>query len=119
MKRDMDLCRKILLDLEATPFGPGLLEVKLDDYDDVEISYHIKLLAEAGLVDAEDLSKPSRLRWRVRSLTWAGHDFLEASRNDTNWNTAKGIMKEKGVGLIFDVLKQLLVEITKGQVLGG
>jgi hypothetical protein len=46
----------------------------------------------------------------AKSLTWEGHEFLEASRNENVWNKVKAIIKDKGLGLIFEVIKGLLLE---------
>ena len=109
MKRNMDLCRDILLNLEAQPFGPGVIEVKIDDISAQEVSYHLMLLAQAGLVEAEDLSNSTqKMKWRASCLTWDGHEFLEASRNQTTWNRVKATMTEKSVGMSIDIVKALL-----------
>jgi DNA-binding transcriptional ArsR family regulator len=88
MKRDMDLARKILFAVEACndPLGPQS-ELKIEGYSDQMISYHVKVLAEAGLLEAEDVSEMGSdgFRWWAESLTWQGHEFLEAARDDTRW----------------------------------
>jgi hypothetical protein len=50
MKRDMDLLRKIFLELESKSFEQMGLELKLEGYDDQIVSFHVILLDEAGLV---------------------------------------------------------------------
>lgn len=54
MKRDMDLFRRILLQLEASPEATGHSRIDLDieDRDPTEVSYHVQLLKEAGLIEA-------------------------------------------------------------------
>jgi hypothetical protein len=52
MKRDMDLCRRVLLELEGIDFGPGLIELTYDDVEQNVVFYHLKLLDEAGLIEA-------------------------------------------------------------------
>lgn len=106
MKRDMDLCRRILLELEGIDFGPGLIELSYDDVEQNIVFYHVKLLDEAGLIEAVDLSKVSRSRWRVKSLTWAGHDFLEAIEDEGNWEKAKSFIKESGKVITIETLKE-------------
>src|SRR5215210_7825390 len=117
MKRDMDLIRKILLATEEIPFlGSGpVFEPEIEGYSLEEISYHVKLLHEAGYVQAFG----GDTYWAVNSLTWQGHEFLEASKDDTRWNKAKSIMKDKGGGMVFDVFKQLLITLMKEGVFGG
>ena len=62
MKRDMELCRRILTDLEDEKFGTGLIKVEYDDIEPDVVAYHLKLLDEVGLIEAEDISTISRLR---------------------------------------------------------
>jgi len=110
MKRDMDLARELLKWAEdAKPnaecwsdeYGPG--------HEHVVVAEHIRLLKEAGLVDALLIESDGEiLKARVDRLTWEGHDFVARARNDTAWNKAKRIAKEKGLDLTIDLLKMLL-----------
>jgi len=118
MKRDMDLVRKILLELEDTPYELGGFDLELEGYSPDQISYHVMLLNEAGLIEANDLSNLSRTEWRPKRLTWAGHEFIEASRDESRWEKAKNIMKEKGSGMVFDVLRSVLIQLMTKAVLG-
>ena len=90
MKRDMDLVREILLQLEnsnAQPLGPA--EIAIEGRTNTEVSYHIELLHEAGLLEARNWSSHSGHDWRAIRLTWWGHEFLDAARSDTIWREAK------------------------------
>ena len=69
-------------------------------------------------MDAEDISKSEqRMRWRANWLTWAGQDFLEASRNQGTWDRVKGTLAENSVGMSIDIVKALLFKFGK-EVLG-
>ena len=49
MKRDMDLIRLILLEIEnSEPYE--ILRLDLCGYEDSEVNYHLELLIAAGLV---------------------------------------------------------------------
>ena len=54
MKRDMDLIRTILLYLGFSNQKSQWNPVEIEGYTRAEISYHIKLLDRAGLVEAKD-----------------------------------------------------------------
>ena len=118
MKRDMDLVRKILLELEDTPYELGAFDLELEGYSPDQISYHVMLLNEAGLIEANDLSTLGGPKWTPKRLTWAGHEFIEASRDESRWEKAKNIMKEKGSGMAFDVLRSVLIQLMTKAVLG-
>ncbi len=107
MERNWDLVRKILVKLE----GLSTLQSRLDPsdvegYDKEFVSYHMHLMDQAGLIKAKCTSGSSpSLHCVALSLTWEGHEFLDKVRNDTIWNTVKGIARDKGLDLSFDVIK--------------
>ena len=118
MKRDLDLVRSILLaienDEEAT--GRSLVNLRIDDgYSQEQVSYHVKLLHEAGLIEAIDFSGGIYLRWEPQSLTWYGHEFLDSARNETLWKEAKKQMKNIGSSS-FQVLLQILLKLAESQI---
>ena len=120
MRRDMDLVREILLAIEKNEKDPlGWIDLELPNRSRKEVAYHVMLLHQAGLVTAKDLctNGPDGFDWRPKSLTWQGHEFLEAARNDTIWHKAVGKMVEVTGGVSLDVLKDLLIASGK-QALG-
>jgi hypothetical protein len=51
-------------------------------------------------------------------LTWKGHEFLEASRDDTRWKQAKETVVKKAGGVVFELLKEVLIEGAKRTLFG-
>ena len=86
------------------------------DHTDQEISYQVMLLNEAKLIEAIDLSDMDGPKWKPLRLTWEGHEFVEASRDENAWQEAKRIMAEKGGGFVFELGKKLLIELVKGRI---
>lgn len=119
MKRNMDLIREILMQIEERQHNIEFAPLEIEGHSEEEMSHHIMLLDEAGLIQAEDLSAFGGHEWRVRRLTWWGHEFLDACRDDKRWDTAKKVMNERTGGLSFEVLKQLLVQLMEDAVFGG
>ena len=115
MKRDMDLCRKILLSVEAREGTLDPVWVELEGYTDGQIGYHAKLLADGGLLDGVDCTGQgdSTDCYQPRCLTWKGHDFLEAARDDTRWRKAKAKIAEMGWPLTLDVMKGVLLKLVE------
>jgi hypothetical protein len=70
------------------------------------------LLAEAGLIEAQDLTTLSGSLWLPKRLTWAGHEFLDAAKNETVWRSAKAFVVEKTGTLTMELLKVGLSEVT-------
>lgn len=117
MKRDLDLIRKTLLAIEDHPQGYAP-DLKFDGYTDEQIGYHAYLIIDAGLAAGQDVSSSGRNspEGMIANLNWAGHEFPEAARDDTRWNKAKGIVKDKGGSVTMDVLKQLLTSLMKAAI---
>lgn len=121
MKRDMDLCRAVLQQIEQKPpdYNPPMV-LRIEAYSNAEIGYHVLLLHEAGLLYAEQVPPPSPMPfgdWKPFRLTWQGHEFLEVARNDTLWQKAKNIVLEKVGSLSFEALKLTLTDLLKSAVL--
>lgn len=109
MKRDLELVKKILLALEEQEqVNPKFV---LPDYDKRIVSYHIMLMEQAGLLEAQvnKLIDGEVEAWPKR-LTWQGHEWLDLARNNTVWEKVKKQLKEKTVTVSFDTMKLLLSE---------
>jgi hypothetical protein len=103
MKRDLDLVREILLAVEASDEIP-LRWVELDHLGrpQGEIAYHVVLMAEAGLLEAQNLVTMQRYLWLPKRLTWRGHEFLDAIREPEVWRrTKEGVAKAGNASLEF------------------
>jgi hypothetical protein len=96
MKRDMELVREILRRVEDHQQAMGWVPLDIPGHSREEVSYHVMLLAQAGLLEATDLVSTAGFLYEAKRLTWAGHEFLDAIRNDTVWNKVKETVKEKG-----------------------
>ena len=115
MKRDFELIRKLLFYFDEKA-GLGAVEYPaIEGYDDITIKYHILLLAQAGLIDFEpELTKTGRIiRVIPFNLTWSGHEFLDAIRQENTWSKIKKIVKEKGTTLSFEVIKAIALHSIK------
>ena len=114
----MDLARSILIALEDAPFDGGPLAFDMKGCAPDVFSYHVMLLHQAGLIYAFDFSPDESTDWRPAYLTWEGHEFLEAAKDDTRWNHAKSYLKEHGGPMMFTLLKTVLVDYAKRKLLG-
>lgn len=113
MKRNLELVRAILLAMEDAPHGFAPHPFTIAGYDDETIGHHIWLMAQGGLVTAVPVTAqqdPSPTAM-PESITWEGHEFLDAVRNDTVWRKLKADMKDKGLTVPFSVLQTLALKI--------
>jgi hypothetical protein len=113
MTRDLDLFRAILLSVEAQPTGKCWTAVPLLDHSHEDVVGHVRLVADAGLVDATFMSPVNNDVAVVNRITNDGYDFLEASKNLTFWETAKQRLKSVGVPVTAYAVKQILDILVK------
>jgi hypothetical protein len=114
MQRDWDLIRKIVLAVENHPngFAPQL---QFDGYTPEQVGYHSYLLVDAQLAQGIAVTTNANRSpvAKITYLTWAGHEFAEAARDNTRWNRAMGIVRDKGGAITMNLLGQLLGGIMK------
>lgn len=127
MKRDWDLIRKQLTDLEEEndlfsdlPEEPvwgdqdqfTYLE-QLTEQQAIHRLYfgHLELLVNNDYIDGLRLSRSGDglFSYGLNSprLTMAGHDLLETMRSTTIWDQIKETAKTKGIELTFDSIKTI------------
>jgi hypothetical protein len=108
MKRDFDLIRRILQDIEKLPAGKTLEELEYSEYDQDTILAHAKLLIEKGLIEGKIVGGTGWSMIRVTGLTWSGYDFLDASKDETIWAKAKVSVLKPTASFTFDLLLEWL-----------
>lgn len=104
----MDLIRLLLLHCE------GIEKVDLSDYSQDQIAYHKALIIDAGLARGA-----VTIKWtaaEIIGLNWAGHDFLDAARNESIWQQMKKKLKDSALELPLDLIKEILVGILKDRL---
>jgi hypothetical protein len=115
VKRDMDLIRAILLAVESCSSGLAP-KIEIHDYTQEQINYHVYLLGEAGLAKVHNITpdggSPAAL---ISSLTWAGHEFLDASRENKIWNLAKDSINKVG-GATIQIWTAVLTSLIQKQL---
>src|SRR5262245_15160241 len=80
MKRDIDLARQLLLDIEGRGADCSVSVLRTDVNHDAEerVRYHLRLLVDAGLLKEIDRTASGVPCLR---LTDAGHELIELARN--------------------------------------
>ncbi len=115
MKRDLELIRKMMLAIEDAPSGWAPQGLKIEGYTDEQVGYHAYLLLDAGFAKGEDATTlgSQSPEGFISRLTWEGHEFADAARDETRWRKAMGVVQEKGGIVTIGVLTQLLVSLMK------
>lgn len=121
MKRNWDTVREILTRLEALSDTSEYLQLGRFPKDRAsEISYHVELLFDAGLIEGQ-MSKTIGLGpydFFAHRLTWNGHEFLDAIRSDTVWEKTKKTFVTSGVEMTIDLIKSVAGEVAKSLLKG-
>lgn len=128
----MDLIRELMLKLEALPVPTaGMVvvdatKVSVEGYPAEQIDYHLSLLEQARFIHAGGLdfgmSGPGfGPGVGFCSVTWAGHDFLDAMRSPDVWDRTRRAASAAGgftVDLLVSAAKSYLDSKIKGMI-GG
>ncbi len=109
MKRDVDLCRQLLMDLENQ--GPHCLltTLRCDEVPEANqrIDHHLRLLIDAGFVKETERTGSGVPCVR---LTHSGQELIELTGNENRWREAKWIVQQQTGGLSLTVLLALLTK---------
>lgn len=107
MKRDWDLIRDVLIEVEA------LNPATFDDlrYGPLRTSENAAkdgqavLLWRAGFIEGVDASSMDQGdSVLAQGLTWSGHELLDTIRSKPVWEKIKSTAQDKGLDLTFDTV---------------
>jgi DNA-binding transcriptional ArsR family regulator len=106
MKRDMDLIRELMLKLEEYPkeledvvhIDGSTPEIHVAGYNAGQITYHLALIYEAGLVDSNGAE--ARTGIYFYRLSWNGHEFLDTVRDNEVWRRVKAGAAQAGAASV-------------------
>lgn len=116
MRRDMDLIRTILLNVEDHP-----LVLSTDSYNPTwttqELLYHAKLIDQAGLAEVAFIKKDDTVACAcIGELTWQGCDFIDTVRSETLWAKVKTTIATSLGSASFNVLTQVASRLALDQL---
>lgn len=122
MKRDWDIIRAILLELETSATARTSLSMDaIEGLDAQEVAYNMQLLHEAGYIEASILNSNSgdgKINAALaKRLTNKGHDLLDSIRSETIWRKVKETFISKGVDMTFDLVISVGKKISENLLL--
>lgn len=106
MKRDWDVIREVLIEVESLPEAERQEWTYSSANDDAKGSHAI-LLWKTGFIEGLDASSMHREAVLAPHLTWMGHDLLDTLRSKPVWERVKSMASEKGLELTFEAVKLL------------
>lgn len=109
MTRNWEIIREILLSLEGAVTPNTYLNANsFDGLSEQEVAYNMRLLSEAGYIEAKIMNSSSgdgKINAALATrLTNSGHDLLDTMRNDSVWNKVKEQFTSKGIDMTFDLV---------------
>ena len=107
MRRDMDVVREVLLEVESHCGNRSLAYGKEDD--GVK-AYHAMLLREAGYIQASGTLGGTVL---ARRLTWEGHELLDNIRDDGVWSNVKQQLGKVSGSASLEIVKTIAAHAVK------
>lgn len=115
MKRDLDLMRQIMLDLEATTSyiidSFSLYSVNNREYQ-TKIYFHLRLLEDAGYIKLGDVTMMCGFPTvQIVFITNAGYDFIRLTRDDTKWTLAKPLILKAGAIASITAIQQIVTNL--------
>lgn len=117
MKRELDLIRAILLKVEALPVGDSLQSIEVDGYSEDVIAEHVWLLEKSGYLEARIFTERN---WQgneqvkgylITRLLNEGHDFIADAKNDSVWQKATAVIREKSEDVSLAVVKAVVAKM--------
>ena len=120
MKRDLDLVRQLLLQIEGMPAGPPA-QYRASEIEDPVLLAHFELVLASGLVNGK-ISRSQSSRGDVISisgLTWEGHEWIEMVRSQSVWNETKSLLLGTGGALTYELTKAAASRILRARLDGG
>jgi hypothetical protein len=115
MTRDMELIKRILLEIEARKDlkpAPVIMEEIAPDI----LGRHIELIHEAGLLDATVLHPAANMvpDIIIRDLSWEGHEFVAALKNNSVWSKITNSFSASELAVLpITVLKDVCISLLK------
>lgn len=114
-KRDLGRIREILLYLESQETNDGWVWTRSDSFWTEPDDYQVKLAKQAGFLDGDYDTNASLVIDRLR-ITFLGHDYLDAVRDNAVWERTKNAVAEAGGGATLDIVKDLAVGFLKTKI---
>ncbi|TBU83535.1 DUF2513 domain-containing protein [Phytopseudomonas dryadis] len=106
MKRDWELIRELLLQIEALETGHHFFPQAVNEHSAESVGYHIHLMCQAGLIECSQHHP-----WNggpvsiANGLTLTGHDLLDGIREGSLWEAKKAFLQARVGGITYEGLK--------------
>ena len=115
-KRNLERIREILLHLETQDGeDDGRVWTRGDDFWSAADQYQIDLAKQAGFLEGDYETNGSVVTDLLR-ITFDGHDYLDAIRDEGIWNKTKQAVAETGGSATLEIVKSVAVGFLKTKI---
>lgn len=106
MKRDWELIRELLLQIEALETGHHFYPQSVGQHCAEAVSYHIHLMCQANLIECSQHHPWNGAPVAIANgLTLTGHDLLDGIRETSQWQAKKAFLQARSGGITYEGLK--------------
>ena len=109
MRRDPEIIRNILLASEQCKANDRIsnLDIECNDGQEWDVSAHIKLLEQAGFIEAaisKEINPQQPHSCYIYCITWQGYEYLDSIRDPEIWSKTKQSISKVGGSLTVDLI---------------
>ena len=116
MKRDMDLVRQILINLEPVDasfdkvlnMNIGIGPLDIAGYTPDQIKYHLGIMGMGELFNYNGVRPGAGDKFEFSGLSWRGHEFIDTIRDPETWGKLKkgsSAIGAAGFGMLTELAK--------------
>lgn len=113
VKRDMDLVRRILMELADSDVPLDAAAFTDASTERATVGYHFEIMQEAGLIVASFLRADGDPYYHATAirLTWEGNDFLASVKSEGIWAKVKMAVAKSAGDVPLSVFKQVATKL--------
>jgi hypothetical protein len=113
MRRDLDVIRNILKEIEKLEVGKKYFIPQSDDSEFQNYAYHLKLLIDSEMVKGTANKSNQNGKYSIafgEELTLDGHDLLDQIRDEKVWKRVKEKFENREVKISIALINRVSLE---------
>lgn len=113
MKKNVELIKLILLELESRNLADVQKSLSIEGYTEEEVMYQLRLLHRREFIEAIDNSSYRDIYILPGHMTDRGHDLLAKLKDDNIWSKVKKFATENAPGAGLSILLKYLESLIR------
>ncbi|WP_415911641.1 DUF2513 domain-containing protein [Neptuniibacter sp. QD37_11] len=121
MRRNPEIIRNIMLAAEKCEANQRISnqDIECEDGQEWDVSAHIKLLEQAGFIEAsisKELNPQRPHTCYIYRITWQGYEYLDSIRDPEIWSKTKQSISKVGGSLTIDLIMAIAKQEIKNKL---